>query len=93
MKEIAVPADPSHIRVFSYAAELAPSDIALSTLVRCLRRSSPSACTWDRKGTVGTPGGMAQHSKLRLLGKIVGHSPAWVRLSKRSECGWGRPSP
>lgn len=36
LREIAVPADPAHIRVFSYAAELAPPDIALSTLVRCL---------------------------------------------------------
>jgi hypothetical protein len=34
--EIAVPADPAHHRVFSYAAELAPPDVALSTLVRCL---------------------------------------------------------
>ena len=33
LREIAVPA---HMRVFSYAAELAPADIALSTLVRCL---------------------------------------------------------
>jgi len=36
LREIAVPADPSHVRVFSYAAELAPTDIALSTLIRCL---------------------------------------------------------
>jgi hypothetical protein len=36
LKEIAVPADPSHMRAFSYAAELALPDIALSTLVRCL---------------------------------------------------------
>jgi hypothetical protein len=36
LQEIAVPADPAHMRVFSYAAELAPADIALSTLVRCL---------------------------------------------------------
>ncbi|WP_437991311.1 AAA family ATPase [Sorangium sp. So ce145] len=36
LREIAVPADPAHLRVFSYAAELAPADIALSTLVRCL---------------------------------------------------------
>lgn len=36
LREIAVPADPAHVRVFSYAAELAPADIALSTLVRCL---------------------------------------------------------
>lgn len=36
LREIAVPADPAHVRVFSYAAELAPPDIALSTLVRCL---------------------------------------------------------
>ncbi len=36
LREIAVPADSSHIRLFSYAAELAPPDIALSTLIRCL---------------------------------------------------------
>ena len=36
LREIAVPADPANIRVFSYAAEVAPADIALSTLVRCL---------------------------------------------------------
>ena len=36
LREIAVPADPAHMRAFSYAAELAPPDIALSTLVRCL---------------------------------------------------------
>lgn len=36
LAEIAVPADPAHMRVFSYAAELAPADIALSTLIRCL---------------------------------------------------------
>jgi ATP-dependent exoDNAse (exonuclease V) alpha subunit len=36
LREIAVPADPAHMRQFSYAAELAPPDIALSTLVRCL---------------------------------------------------------
>jgi hypothetical protein len=36
LREIAVPADPAHVRVFSYAAELAPADIVLSTLVRCL---------------------------------------------------------
>ncbi len=36
LRDIAVPADPAHMRVFSYAAELAPPDIALSTLVRCL---------------------------------------------------------
>ncbi|MFK0333838.1 AAA family ATPase [Rhizobium sp. NPDC090275] len=36
LAEIAVPADPAHTRVFSYAAELAPADIALSTLIRCL---------------------------------------------------------
>lgn len=36
LREIAVAADPAQMRVFSYAAELAPADIALSTLVRCL---------------------------------------------------------
>lgn len=34
--EIAVSADQAHIRAFSFAAELASPDIALSTLVRCL---------------------------------------------------------
>lgn len=37
LREIAVPADAAHVRVFSYAAELAPPDIGLSTLVRCLK--------------------------------------------------------
>lgn len=36
LQEIAVAADAAHMRVFSYAAELAPADVALSTLVRCL---------------------------------------------------------
>jgi hypothetical protein len=36
LQEIAVPADPSHVRTFSYAAELAGPDVALSTLIRCL---------------------------------------------------------
>ena len=36
LREISVAADPAHMRAFSYAAELAPADIALSTLVRCL---------------------------------------------------------
>lgn len=36
LKEIAVPADEAHVRVFSFAAELATPDVALSTLVRCL---------------------------------------------------------
>lgn len=36
MEEIAVPVDAAHMRTFSYVAELAQPDIALSTLVRCL---------------------------------------------------------
>ncbi|WP_419697321.1 ATP-dependent DNA helicase (plasmid) [Mesorhizobium muleiense] len=36
LDEIAVSADPAHMRVFSFAAELAPTDVALSTLIRCL---------------------------------------------------------
>ena len=36
LKEIMVPVDPAHFRAFSYGSELASSDIALSTLVRCL---------------------------------------------------------
>lgn len=53
--EIAVPADPSHLRVFSYAAELAPADVALSTLVRCLesvrkiREHGISKGPWERR--------------------------------------------
>ena len=36
LREIAVPVDSDHMRDFSYGAELAPPDVALSTLVRCL---------------------------------------------------------
>lgn len=55
LREIAVPADPAHLRVFSYAAELAPPDIALSTLVRCLesvrriRLHGIASGPWDRR--------------------------------------------
>jgi len=55
LREIAVPADPAHIRVFSYAAELAPPDIALSTLVRCLdalrkvREHGVAKGPWERR--------------------------------------------
>ncbi|MEE7506813.1 hypothetical protein MMR14E_28415 [Methylobacterium mesophilicum] len=36
LEEIAVSPDPAHMRVYSFAAELAPTDVALSTLIRCL---------------------------------------------------------
>ncbi|MEO6603487.1 MAG: hypothetical protein ABIQ16_26625, partial [Polyangiaceae bacterium] len=55
LREIAVPADPSHVRAFSYAAELAPPDIALSTLVRCLeavrriREHGIAKGPWERR--------------------------------------------
>jgi hypothetical protein len=53
--EIAVSADPAHVRVFSYAAELASADIALSTLVRCLesvrriREHGIAKGPWERR--------------------------------------------
>jgi hypothetical protein len=55
LREIAVPADSAHLRVFSYAAELAPPDIALSTLVRCLeavrkiREHGIAKGPWERR--------------------------------------------
>ncbi|WP_186207349.1 ATP-dependent DNA helicase [Burkholderia gladioli] len=55
LQEIAVPADPAHARVFSYAAELAPADVALSTLVRCLasvrkiREHGIASGPWERR--------------------------------------------
>ncbi|CAJ6802811.1 AAA ATPase [Burkholderia pseudomallei] len=55
LREIAVPADPAHLRVFSYAAELTPADIALSTLVRCLdsvrkiREHGIAKGPWERR--------------------------------------------
>ncbi|HEV2682714.1 MAG TPA: AAA family ATPase [Rhodanobacter sp.] len=55
LQEIAVPADPAHARVFSYAAELAPADVALSTLVRCLesvrkiREHGIAKGPWERR--------------------------------------------
>ncbi len=36
LRKIAVPVDPTNMRIFSYAAEHVSSDVALSTLVRCL---------------------------------------------------------
>ena len=55
LQEIAVSADPAHIRVFSYAGELAPADIALSTLVKCLqavrkiREHGIASGPWERR--------------------------------------------
>ncbi len=55
LREIAVAADLAHIRVFSYAAELAPADIALSTLVRFLeavrkiKQHGIAKGPWDRR--------------------------------------------
>jgi len=55
LQEIAVPADPAHVRVFSYAAELAPAEVALSTLVRCLesvrkiREHGIAKGPWERR--------------------------------------------
>jgi len=55
LREIAVPADAAHVRVFSYAAELAPPDIALSTLVRSLeavrkiREHGIAKGPWERR--------------------------------------------
>lgn len=55
LQAIAVPADRAHLRVFSYAAELAPADVALSTLVRCLesvrkiREHGIAKGPWERR--------------------------------------------
>lgn len=55
LREIAVPADPAHMRAFSFAAEIAPADVALSTLVRCLesvrkiREHGIAKGPWERR--------------------------------------------
>lgn len=55
LPEIALAADPSHIRTFSYAAELAEPDVALSTLIRALdvvrtvRSHGIAAGPWDQR--------------------------------------------
>ena len=55
LRKIAVPADPTHMRMFSYAAEHVSSDVALSTLVRCLesvreiRKHGIAEGPWDRR--------------------------------------------
>ncbi len=55
LKEIAVVADPAHMRTFSYGSELATPDVALSTLVRCLdavrkiREHGLAAGPWVRR--------------------------------------------
>ena len=54
-REIAVPPEPAHIRMFSYAAEHVSSDAALSTLVRCLesvrkiREHGIAKGRWERR--------------------------------------------
>lgn len=55
LREIAVAVDPAHIRTFSYAAELAAPDVALSTLVRSLdavraiKRHGIAEGPWDKR--------------------------------------------
>jgi hypothetical protein len=55
LREIAVPANAANIMTFSYAAELATPDIALSTLVRCLdsvrkiRKHGIAKGPWERR--------------------------------------------
>lgn len=55
LHEIAVAADPAHVRTFSYVSELAPPDIALSTLVRALeavrkiREHGIAKGPWERR--------------------------------------------
>lgn len=55
LEEIAVAVDPAHIRTFSYAAELATPDVALSTLIRCLdaarlvREHGIAKGPWERR--------------------------------------------
>lgn len=55
LHEIAIPVDPAHMRAFSYGAELAGADVALSTLVRCLesvrliRAHGISKGPWERR--------------------------------------------
>ncbi len=55
LAEIAVAVDSEHIRTFSYAGELASSDVALSTLIRCLdvvrriREHGIAKGPWDQR--------------------------------------------
>ena len=55
LAEIVVSVDPAHLRTFSYVSELAGSDAALSSLVRCLeavravRRHGVVEGPWDRR--------------------------------------------
>jgi hypothetical protein len=55
LSEIAVVPEPAHTRVFSYFSEHASSDVALSTLVRCLesvrliRRHGIAEGPWDQR--------------------------------------------
>lgn len=55
LDEIAVSPDPAHMRTFSFAAELAQTDVALSTLIRCLdavrtiRSHGIAKGPWDRR--------------------------------------------
>ncbi len=78
LREIAVPADPAHMRVFSNAAELAPADIALSTLVRCLgavRKIREHRC---RRRPVGASRGMAKRADRASLAGPRSISRSWA---------------
>jgi hypothetical protein len=86
LREIAVPADAAHVRTFSYAAELAPADIALSTLVRCLeslrkiREHGIAKGPWERREEWLNPQ-IAQAWKDR--GPFPGLGPALEALGMR----------
>ena len=86
LAEIAVPADPAHARVFSYAAELAPSDVALSTLIRCLesvrkiREHGIAKGPWERREEwLNTQIGLAWKDR----GAFPGIGPALEALGMR----------
>ncbi len=55
LETIAIAVDPAHIPAFSYSAELASSDVALATLMRCLdavrliRMHGIADGTWDQR--------------------------------------------
>ncbi len=70
LREIAVPADPADMRAFSYAAELAPSDIALSTLIRCLESIRKIREHGIAKGPWGLREEWLNEQIVNILGKV-----------------------
>jgi hypothetical protein len=89
LHEIAVPADPAHVRVFSYAAELASADSRRWCVALCRCGRSASMASPKARGSAARSGST---SRLPRRGRTEGRSLGLALCSKRWACGSGRRS-